>query len=120
MGEKRLDTRAFSCCGRNVDLEAVLLDGRAGPETLLRARSIEKGKLRKEEGQNNKYFSKRDRSKQTPGHVSEPFSTGTLIVFAYSEVAEQERLRCFHGGYFLLRDTQLEQPEEFFIRLVKV
>ena len=76
------------CCrGCDVDLEAMLLDSRAGPETLLRARSIDKGELRKEEGQNNENFSKRDRSQQTLGHVSEPFCTGTLFVFAYSEVA---------------------------------
>ena len=82
-----MHTLQASCCGRDVYPEALLLDSRAGPETRLHARSFGKGELRKEEGQNNEYFSEWDRSKQTPGHVSEPFCTGTLIVFACSKVA---------------------------------
>lgn len=53
---------------RDINFEAVLLDSRASPQIVLRARTITKGELREEEREDNKDFPKWDRCQKVPGH----------------------------------------------------
>ena len=110
-----MHTLQTSCCRGDVDYETVFPDSGATPQILPRTCFIHKRKLREEQGQDDKHFTKRYWCQQVSGHFRQPLCTLTRLFFANSKVLQEEGLCLFHGGYLLSCHAALEQLEKVFV-----